>query len=133
MQSKTIIIAGATGALGRKIAHSLLEKGAKVRALVRKGSTNVTISSLREQGVEIVEVDFSNISELTQACVGGDCLVSAVSGLRDVIVGVQTNLVKAAVHKFFSENINVKMAEKPFHIFTQGLHCPNLIGGYTKK
>ena len=97
MQNKTIIIAGATGALGSKIAHYLLEKGVKVWALVRKGSTNTIIATLRKQGVEIVEVDFNNIDEIAQACMGEDCLVSAVSRLRKVIVDVQTNLVKAAV------------------------------------
>lgn len=33
---KIVVIAGATGNLGGKIVHSLLNKGAEVRAVVRK-------------------------------------------------------------------------------------------------
>ncbi|WP_303311913.1 NmrA family NAD(P)-binding protein [Hymenobacter sp. BT730] len=93
----TIVLAGATGALGQQIAQNLLERGASVRALVRKGSTNPSVTALREQGVSLVEVDFNNLIELTQACAGATCVVSALSGLREVIVSAQTRLLKAAV------------------------------------
>ena len=95
--NKTIIIAGATGALGRRIAGYLLQKGARVRAIVRKGCASKEIPILQGLGATISEVDFTSISELTQACTGGSCVVSAVAGLREVIVDLQTNLVKAAV------------------------------------
>jgi nucleoside-diphosphate-sugar epimerase len=42
-------------------------------------------------------VNFDSIISLTAACAGADCVVSALSGLREVIVGMQTRLVKAAV------------------------------------
>jgi nucleoside-diphosphate-sugar epimerase len=94
---KVIILAGATGALGQRIAHHLLQKGATVKALIRKGAANEKIASLRDQGVIIQEVDFSNHSMLVQACVGGTCVVSALSGLEEVIVGVQSQLLEAAI------------------------------------
>ncbi len=93
----TIILAGATGVLGSRIAAYLLQKNIQVRALIRKGSASKEIPVLRAQGAFICEVDFNSIQELTQACLGGFCVVSALSGLREVIVEVQTNLVKAAV------------------------------------
>ena len=37
-EDKTIIVASITGALGRRIAHHLLQKGAKVKGIVRTGS-----------------------------------------------------------------------------------------------
>ncbi|TGE29222.1 NmrA family NAD(P)-binding protein [Hymenobacter metallicola] len=94
----TIVLAGATGALGLLIAHHLRQRGATVRALVRPGaSAKAEAASLRLQGVELVEVDYANLAQLTQACTGADCVVSALSGLREVIVDAQTRLLEAAV------------------------------------
>ncbi|GAB3700643.1 hypothetical protein GCM10027592_27820 [Spirosoma flavus] len=93
----TVILAGATGNLGQHIAQSLRRRGANVTALVRQGSNRETISKLRQQGVSIIDVDFSNVASLTKACQGGTCLVSALSGLRDVLVEGQTRLLQAAI------------------------------------
>ena len=95
--NKTIILAGATGALGQHIARYLIQRKARVIALVRKNSSKTAIEALRKNGAEILEVDFNNAAELTKACRGGDCLVSAVSGLREVIVNLQSRLLEAAV------------------------------------
>jgi hypothetical protein len=93
-----IVLAGATGALGNRIAVHLLGSGAKVTALVRSGTSPDEIAHLRKPGISIIETDYDNLSELTAACKGAACVVSALSGLRDVIVDVQSNLLKAAVH-----------------------------------
>lgn len=95
--NKTIILAGATGNLGRRIAQNLIHRGATVKALVRRGSTSQEVNSLRQQGALVVEVDFSNTAELTGACAGASCVISALSGLRDVIVEAQTRLLHAAL------------------------------------
>ncbi|MET4108118.1 NmrA family NAD(P)-binding protein [Hymenobacter sp. UYP22] len=96
--SSTIVLAGATGALGLLIAHHLRRRGAAVRALVRPESIHkAEAESLRLQGVEVVAVDFANVPALTQACTGASCVVSALSGLRDIIVDTQTRLLDAAV------------------------------------
>ena len=68
-----------------------------VRALVRPGNTKPEVTSLRDLGAEIVEVDFNSVTALTKACAGAACVVSAVSGLRDVIVNGQKRLLDAAV------------------------------------
>ena len=91
------MLAGATGDLGFRIAQALLTRGATVRALVRPGNTKPVVASLREQGVAVVEVDFTSVAALTQACAGAACVVSALSGLREVIVKTQTRLLEAAV------------------------------------
>ncbi|MCF0051751.1 NmrA family NAD(P)-binding protein [Dyadobacter sp. LJ53] len=96
-QTGTIILAGATGELGFLIAGFIIRRGATVKALVRKGSVNARIPELRRLGAEVIEVDFNSVSELTRACSGGTCVVSALSGLRDVIVETQTRLLNAAV------------------------------------
>jgi uncharacterized protein YbjT (DUF2867 family) len=94
--NKTIILAGATGDLGQRIAGYLVQSGATLKALVRN-TTSPSISSLEKLGVQITEVDFNNHVQLLKACSGGACFVSAVSGLREVIVDLQTKLLQAAV------------------------------------
>ena len=93
----TIVLAGATGDLGFRIAQALLRRGAVVRALVRPGNTKPEVTSLRDLGAEIVEIDFESVTALTITCAGADCVVSALSGLRDVIVDGQKRLLDAAV------------------------------------
>lgn len=92
-----VVLAGATGDLGHRIALALLSRGAEVRALVRPNNTKPEIGTLRERGAAIVEVDFSNADALARACAGAACVVSALSGLREVIVDAQTQLLTAAV------------------------------------
>jgi nucleoside-diphosphate-sugar epimerase len=96
-QAKTIVIAGATGDLGHRIAAYLVQSGAIVKALVRKGSNTNTVSLLQDKGVLLTEVDFQNQSQLVQACAGSSCVVSALNGLEEVIVDVQTQLLQAAI------------------------------------
>lgn len=94
----TIVLAGATGALGLLIAHHLRQRGAAVRALVRPGiGARAEAASLRLQGVQVLEVDYANATALTRACIGADCVVSALNGLRPVIVEAQIRLLEAAV------------------------------------
>jgi nucleoside-diphosphate-sugar epimerase len=97
MNDPTIVVAGATGNLGGRIARALLERGASVRALARHGAARDKLERLRELGVTIANVDFSSASQLALACSGAACVVSALAGLRDVIVEAQTILLDAAV------------------------------------
>ncbi|HEX8656736.1 MAG TPA: NmrA family NAD(P)-binding protein, partial [Hymenobacter sp.] len=93
----TIVLAGATGDLGFRIAQALLKRGAVVRALVRPGNSKPETANLRNLGAEIIEVDFASVFALTKACAGAACVVSALSGLREVIVDLQKRLLDAAV------------------------------------
>ena len=98
MPDNLIALAGATGDLGFRIAQQLLDRRATLRVLVRPGSaTKSEIAQLRERGAEIVEVELADRAALTQALGGVACVVSALSGLRDIIVGAQTQLLEAAV------------------------------------
>ena len=93
----TIIVAGATGDLGERTARALVARGATVRALLRKGSSPAKVERVRATAAEPLIVDFDDAASLTAACAGADCVVSAVSGLADVIVETQTRLLDAAV------------------------------------
>lgn len=94
---QVIVLAGATGDLGGRIARALLDRGATVRAVVRPASAKSEIEALRAQGAETAEADYQDISALTEACAGAACVVSALSGLHEVIVEAQTALLDAAV------------------------------------
>ena len=97
MDNSIIAIAGATGALGGHIARTLLEQGAKVRAIVRSSSDRERVEELRKWEADIAEVDFANEADITSAFLGGSCVVSALAGLRDTIVDTQTLLLEAAI------------------------------------
>jgi nucleoside-diphosphate-sugar epimerase len=97
MGNAIIALAGATGDLGGRIARAILSRGGNVRAIVRSSSDRDKVEVLRKQGATIAEADFDNTRELTEACRGASCVLSALSGLRDVIVETQTLLLDAAV------------------------------------
>ena len=92
-----ILIAGATGNLGFRIAKVLAEKGAKVRAIVRGSSDVEKVSELEKLGIEVIVVSNWNLMQLTEACEGITCVVSALAGLRDVIIDSQKILLDAAI------------------------------------
>ena len=97
MNGSTIVVAGATGNLGGRIVRALLERGASVRTLARRGTARDKLERLQKLGVTIANVDLGSASEVTPACSGASCVVSALQGLRDVIVGTQTILLEAAI------------------------------------
>ena len=95
---KEILVAGSTGDLGGRIVKALLKNGARVRALVRSGADPVVVNLLRSSGVNIVEANLADREALIAACTGVSCVVSALAGLRDVIVDTQSLLLEAAVN-----------------------------------
>ena len=117
MNNAIIILAGATGNLGGRIARAILERGANVRAVVRHNSDPNKVEELRKRGAAIAEVDFDSVPELTRACSGGSCVISALSGLRDVIVETQTLLldaaVKAGVPRFIPSDFAIDFTKLP--------------------
>ena len=97
MSDGITVVAGASGELGGRVVRALLERGARVRAVVRRGGGPGRLAALRALGVEVVEVDFADAAGLVRACAGGDCVVSTLSGVRDAIVDAQKALLDAAV------------------------------------
>ncbi|RPD45964.1 aromatic alcohol reductase [Paracnuella aquatica] len=91
VRDRIIAVAGANGDLGGRIIAELVRLGATPRALVRAGST------ASFPGADTVPVDYNNPASLRAALRGVHCVVSALSGLRAVIVDAQTALLTAAV------------------------------------
>lgn len=92
-----ILVAGATGDLGSRLCRHLIKNGARVRALVRAESNQKKVNDLRELGVEVIGLHFTDEEALVLACKGVSCVVSVLAGLREVIVTAQSQLLKAAV------------------------------------
>jgi hypothetical protein len=104
-----IVVAGAQGHLGKLVCDSLISRArnedrpVQVRGLVRKGgahsvevmaNASETVSELQ---LTIEPVDYGNEDDLKRVCKGAYCVVSALQGLEDVIVGVQLRLLSAAI------------------------------------
>ena len=95
--NKIIVVVGATGNLGGKIVNALLAKGAEVRAIVRLETDVEKINILEQKDVKVFQVDTSKKSEISKHCIGADCVVSALAGLRETIVDAQKIVLDAAV------------------------------------
>ena len=65
--------------------------------MVRPSTAQDKIERLRDLGVAIASIDLNNDSQVTQACSGASCVVSALQGLREVIVETQTVMLGAAI------------------------------------
>jgi uncharacterized protein YbjT (DUF2867 family) len=94
---KIIVVAGATGNLGERIVKALLEKEAKVRAIVRTSTNAEKVKKLEQLGVKVFSIDMSDSKEIAKACEGAHCVVSALAGLREVIINTQKKLLDGAV------------------------------------
>ena len=97
MERKLVVIAGATGDLGGRIVRELSTMKAKVRAIVRPGTSDSKLKILQNFGCEVVEVDLNNHAGLVKAMKGASVVLSTLAGLRDVIVNGQTKILNAAV------------------------------------
>ena len=73
-----ILIVGASGRLGSKVAEQLLAQGKAVRAMTR---TPLNLAHLKQQGAEVVSGDLRNAASLLSACQGIEQVVAAAHAL----------------------------------------------------
>lgn len=110
----TVLVAGATGMMGSKIAAAVLERGGTVRLLVRGGRNNAKFTELEPlvgRGAEIMDADVTDPVSLKAPLQGVDVIVSALQGGPDVIVDGQRALaqagVEARVRRIFPSDFSV--------------------------
>ena len=102
MKSDTVLLAGATGMLGARIAHHLLEtEDVALRLLVRPAALadpdkRSGLELLVERGAEVVEGEVADPASLVRATDGVDVVVSALQGGREVVMDGQVALARAA-------------------------------------
>lgn len=88
-----VVVAGATGDLGSRIVQALVANGTRTKVLVRRGARRDTLP----RSVEVVEVDYTQKRLLQAALRDATCVVSAVNGLDDVVIDLQSRLLDASV------------------------------------
>ncbi|SIS04650.1 NmrA family NAD(P)-binding protein [Williamsia sterculiae] len=98
--SKTVLVVGATGNLGSEIVRKLVDRGADVRTLVRKGREDGG-ERLRDEvtsgSVTVVVGDLNDdVQTLVPHLDGVDVIVSAVQGGHHAVTDGQVNLIHAA-------------------------------------
>jgi len=99
--TQTVLLVGATGMFGSRIAHHLFEQPeTHLRVLVRaleNPEKQALLKPLMDAGAEVLEGDLADEASLNRATQGVDVIVSAVQGGFDVIVGGQVALSQAGV------------------------------------
>lgn len=76
-ERQTVLVVGATGALGGRVVDALLARDKRVRALVREGTDP---RALAAKGVEIARGDMLDPASLDRAMTGVDGVVTAAAG-----------------------------------------------------
>lgn len=94
---KIILVAGATGNLGLRIVKALVREGAEIRVIVRSNTPADKLASLELPGISVYTLNDWNFEELKRACADVACVVSAMAGLREVIIDAQKMLLDAAL------------------------------------
>lgn len=97
MPQSIILLSGASGDLGGRIAKALVSRGAVVRALVRNDASPTARDKLTSFGATVALADVNNVGSIAAASEGAACVVSALNGLHEVIVVRQGVLLEAAV------------------------------------
>ena len=77
-----ILVAGATGFLGRDICRRLVAQGHAVRGLVRPTTDPMALQALSALGVQLAEGDLRDRSSLAAACEGIEAVVSTATTTR---------------------------------------------------
>ena len=98
----TVLLAGATGMLGDRIAHHLLDQPeVDLRLLLRESARSdpekaEAVDALVARGAAVVAGDVTDPSSLDAATAGADVVVSALQGGPEVIVDGQVALARSA-------------------------------------
>ena len=100
--SQTVLVVGATGTLGHRIAtHLTAQPDTEVRLLVRPGTSadsgkKAKLDQLRLSGADTVSGSLDDPASLGAAMAGVDVVVSAVQGGAGTVVAGQLALARAA-------------------------------------
>ena len=95
--TQTVLLVGATGMLGGRIAHHLARQpDARLRLLVRNlCGAKQRLDPFATRGTELIEGDLAHPGSLDRATEGVDVIVSAVQGGPEIIVDGQVALARA--------------------------------------
>jgi nucleoside-diphosphate-sugar epimerase len=111
MAMTAVLVAGATGSVGSLIVKNLLDRGADVRALVRKSSVDKL--TVHPNLTPCVGDLADGADALQQYLDGVEVVVSAVQGGPEVIIDGQRELLRAAeragVHRMIPSDFSINL------------------------
>ena len=81
-EKQTVVIAGATGRVGRLVVNEVLARGFNVRAILVPPFDSPDQPEFTEKGVEMVEGDLTSVATLEKAVEGADYLISAIGSRK---------------------------------------------------
>ncbi len=76
-----ILVAGASGELGRAICRKLVERGGTIYGMVRPTSAPEAVAELEALGVTPVQADLADPDSVREACSGCDSVVSSMTAM----------------------------------------------------
>jgi len=125
-EKKIIVVAGAKGRLGTLLCDALLSRARAagepllVRGLVRKSGAHAATATAvapGDQQLVIEPVDYETDADLNRVCAGAYAVVSTLQGVEDVLVGVQSRLLRAAVkngvRRFIPSDFSIDFTTMP--------------------
>ena len=92
-----IALAGASGDLGGRIARALVARGADVRALIRPDAPLAERTRIEAMGARLADAEPHDAAAIAAGCAGVACVVSALNGVRKVMIDRQSVLLEGAV------------------------------------
>src|SRR5260370_40096302 len=95
--AEKIVLAGATGNLGTRIAYALSKRGADVVALGRIGARANKLKALESLRVKIRIVDMASVSDLAKESDGAACVGVGLAGMHVVHFESVTILLVAPI------------------------------------
>jgi len=113
---KNVLVTGATGVIGRRLVHELLENGYQVRVLVRDPERAVDAMPARwVEGVQLVDGDVTDAASLEPALKGVDGVlhlaVENVDGTRNLLDAA----ARAGVRNIVSAGTTIPRVEDVAH------------------
>ena len=96
-EAPVVAVAGVAGDLGGRIARALVARGSHVRALIRPGVPAKQLARVKDMVNSVAAADPDDAGQMAAALAGSACVVSALNGLREVIIGRQGVLLEAAI------------------------------------
>ena len=81
-EKQTVVVAGATGRVGRLVIDEVLARGFKARAILVPPFDSSDQPEFSEKKVEMVEGDLTSVKSLEKAVEGADYLISAIGSKK---------------------------------------------------
>ncbi|MET3810687.1 NAD(P)H-binding protein [Arthrobacter sp. UYEF3] len=102
-----ILVVGATGDLGGRVARLLRSEGQAVRCLVRQSSDD---TGLRELGAEVVRGDLTAPASLKAACQDLDTVIATATAISRRLAGTSPATIRAVDEQGMSSLVNAAEA-----------------------